>query len=270
MKTKILATSAFLAAVYFPSKAQIIYTDITPDLSFSEDQMYLLDVDNDLTNDYIIEQIDSTISGYPLEGVQLRSLNGNEAVYYTGSLTFLQSFTAGELIDGAEQWTVPSPSLPAGGIITVGSNPVPAGDWINGFDYYAGLRFIVGSNQYYGWVRFSMTTDGLNFTMKDYAYHSTTDQALLAGATVDGIGEQCDGENSCDFSINRTSDLITVTDLKNLDGQFEIYSLNGSLIQSGNVSKTASIELSLLDNGIYMLALNGNSGNTVFRFAVTR
>lgn len=244
--------------------AQIIYTDVIPDLTFTADQQYLLDVDNDTNPDYIIEQVDSVIAGNPLEGVQLRSVGTvNEAVYETSTLTFLKGFALGNLIDQTELWTVPNPSLPAGGEIIFNGNPTPAGDWSDGLDHYAALRFTTGLNQYYGWVRFTVTPNGLSFIIKDYAYHSVPEQALLAGSTVDGVEEL-----ESNFSISKSGNVFIINNSTNGNNFVELIDINGKLISTNQFQWCTQIDLTLVESGLYFL--NCSNGKEFKSFKVYR
>lgn len=250
------------------SYSQINYTDVSPDLTFTADQQYFLDVNNDLTNDYIIEQVDSILSGNPLEGVQLRAVGTvNEAIYETASLTFLASVTFNDLIDANDLWTVPTPSLPAGGVITIGSTDYPSGDWADGLDHYAALRFEASSNTYYGWVRFSVTTDGLSFTIKDYAYHSTKGGVLLAGAIVDGVE---DIEFS-EFSLQQTGTTILIQNQINFENTIEVFDLTGKLLKSETMnSNLLMLDLSHFNNGIYIIKCSNENGVKDFKVVKTQ
>jgi len=250
------------------SYSQITYTNVDPDETYTADQQYFLDVNNDLTDDYIIEQVDSVLTGNPLEGVQLRSIGVvNEAVYETGSLTFLSSIPFNDLIDNNMLWTVPSPSLPAGGVITIGSNNFPAGDWADGLEHYAALRFSVSTNQYYGWVRFTVATDGLSFTIMDYAYHSIPDQPLLAGATVDGVEEN----EFSEFSLQQSGSTVLIQNQVSFNNTIEVFDLSGKIVKSENMnSNLVMMDLSVFENGIYIIRCSSENGVRDFKVVLTK
>lgn len=250
------------------SYSQINYTDVNPDLTFTADQQYLLDVDNNLTNDYIIEQVDSIVFSNPLEGVQLRSVGSlNEAIYETGTLTFLAGLNFNDLIDSNDLWTVPTPSLPAGGVITVGSTDYPSGDWADGLDHYAGLRFYIGADLHYGWLRFTVTTDGLGFTIKDYAYHTEREKFLLAGSTVDGVEEN----EISEFSVQYFGTTILIQNQINFKNTIEVFDLSGKLIRTENMnSNLLMMDLSSVENGIYLIRCSNKNNAKEFKVSLTK
>ncbi len=241
--------------------AQIIYTDVNPDSIYTADERYYLDMDNDGTDDYIIEQVDSIVFGNPLEGVQLRSVGTvNEAVYETGSLTFLKGLAANILIDINQSWTVPTPSLPAGGVIMVGTTPTSAGDWSDAQEHYAGVYFTTGANSYYGWVRFTVTLDGLGFTIMDYAYHTTAEQPILAGATIDAVEENENGG----FEIIKAGNSLMIQNTVTNNNTVEIYDMAGKLIESFTMNENyLTIDLEKYESGIYLVDCWGDRGERV-------
>jgi hypothetical protein len=265
---KIYLLSFLTFGISTVSNSQVIYTDVIPDLTFTADQQYFLDMDNDNNDDYIIEQVDSVLTGNPLEGVQLRSIGSlNEAVYETATLTFLASIPLNSVIDNTMLWTVPAPSLPAGGVITIGSSDFPAGDWADGLDHYASLRFTTSSNQYYGWVRFSVATDGLSFTIKDYAYHNTKGVFLLAGSTVDGVEEN----EITEFSLQQLGTTLLIQNQLNFNNTIEVFDLSGKLVKTENMnSNLLMMNLSHFNNGIYIIRCSNENGIKDFKVVLTK
>ena len=48
-------------------------------------------------------------------------------------------------------------------------------------DKYVGVKFLVGTNTHYGWVRMSLNADASSLIIKEYAYHVTPNTAIAAG-----------------------------------------------------------------------------------------
>ncbi len=46
---------------------------------------------------------------------------------------------------------------------------------------YIGIKFLIGANTHYGWIR--LKTDGYSFTIDSYAYNRTQNQQIKAGQT---------------------------------------------------------------------------------------
>jgi len=266
MKSSLLLVIASMG-ISSMSFSQIIYTNVDPDETYTADQRYYLDMDGDFTDEYIIEQVDSVIAGNTLEGVQLRSVSSvDEAVYEIGSLTFLASIPNMDLIDNNMNWTVPTPSLPAGGIIMIGMSSIPAGDWADGLEHYAALRFTLGSNVHFGWVRFTVATDGLSFTIMDYAYHSTPDQPLLAGATVDGVDEN----EFSEFSLQQAGSSILIQNKVSYNNTIQVFDISGKLIKTESMISSLWMDLSTVENGIYIIRCSNENGVSEFKLGITK
>jgi hypothetical protein len=61
------------------------------------------------------------------------------------------------------------------------------GPWANVRDGYLGLRFLIGPNTHYGWVRMDVSVNAdlltISATVKDWAYDSTPGAGIRAGDT---------------------------------------------------------------------------------------
>ncbi|MFI5172785.1 MAG: Calx-beta domain-containing protein [Chitinophagales bacterium] len=55
------------------------------------------------------------------------------------------------------------------------------GYWPGATDKYLGLRFSVGADEFYGWARLDCGPDHHSFTIKDYAYNATPNEAIVIG-----------------------------------------------------------------------------------------
>ena len=51
-----------------------------------------------------------------------------------------------------------------------------------GQDKFVGVRIQAVGNTHYAWIRMSMSEDGTNVIVKEYAYHITPNAAITAGA----------------------------------------------------------------------------------------
>jgi len=169
-----LAAGAGMLAAGTPAEAGVIYVNPT-------DQTYTnigfqLDLNGDSVND-----VTFTNAGYSFYWRILKA-------------------AADGVVRNAWGWAVP---LPAGSFIGPGgqfaANPALAeasnyygvfysyGPWANVNDHYLGLRFPIGSDTHYGWVRMDVQTNvgsmSISATVKDWAYESTPNVGISAGDT---------------------------------------------------------------------------------------
>ena len=61
------------------------------------------------------------------------------------------------------------------------NNPTQLGQFL-GQDKFVGVRIQAVGNTHYAWIRMSMSEDGTNVIVKEYAYHITPNAAITAGA----------------------------------------------------------------------------------------
>jgi hypothetical protein len=63
-----------------------------------------------------------------------------------------------------------------------------SGEWVNVTNRYLGLKFKIKGKAHYGWARFSVTVDTMNFdvagTLTGYAYETMPNKAIIAGKTA--------------------------------------------------------------------------------------
>lgn len=180
------------------TNSKIIYTDVSPDsiiIKYGARSKYKLDLNNDGIADFIIgySYIQNRCGG---EGAANRmieyidtSIGGkNQVLGEYGADTLNNSF----VIDANGRWFTNFDLYLVASENSRGTCPWGTdhfGPWFNVTDKYLGLKFIKDGSTYYGWARLTSAgtslTDfsGYFITLKDYAYNSIPNQAILAGQT---------------------------------------------------------------------------------------
>ena len=117
------------------------------------------------------------------------SYAGTSIQYYTALPDALE---AGEIIDSNRNLWGNGTSLSASNILGLYysvtyngfygliSSSFEAGDFL-GKEKYVGMRFFIGAEQHYGWIRVSLGDKVDPITILDWAYESTPDEKILAG-----------------------------------------------------------------------------------------
>lgn len=186
-----------------PANSQIVYTDVNPDVTSSG--TYNLDLNNDATIDFIIKHTSTIVqsSGH-CQGqgsgtnhyFKISPSNNRAVVDYTDYLgnTTAAKMAANATIDASTlTWNSQNNQVMTSSVwgcnyfcanngcgYSWGTSVI--GQWYDRVaDGFLGLRLISGGHTYYGWVRMNISSDGSAFIVKDYAYNSTADQAILAG-----------------------------------------------------------------------------------------
>lgn len=173
----------------------IIYTDLNPDSAISGTDSYILDLNNDGIADFnfngfsLSVKCDSrgrNVNG-KVDGTRVTIANGSSGgIVFRLNQNYSACLDSLTLIDSSSQWSyVTNQALTIYGLSTCMTGNYPSfGNWYltgRNQNKYMGLKFIKGSNAYYGWVRLYLDTYLRKLIVKDYAYNSNTDKPILAG-----------------------------------------------------------------------------------------
>ena len=97
-----------------------------------------------------------------------------------------------------------------------------------GDEKYIGVRFYIGTDQHYGWIRASMGTELDPMTIIDWAYESTPGDGIVTGAgddvgpevTIDpGVTETDEETISVNIYFNEKASLFELSDLSITNGE---------------------------------------------------
>ncbi|MBK6754101.1 MAG: fibronectin type III domain-containing protein [Flavobacteriales bacterium] len=199
-----------LSLIATQAQAQIIYTDVDPDSTYTaSSDTCSLDVDNDGNIDFLIVQRTvnapcpggpancATTNTRPRSWVKITPQGTNAVV---NSASFAAQLPEWQAIAPASVWNTASDQV----LLTQGMpgcvpwglvNPPTwycrpggyTGSWLDSASVYSsmflGLRFDSAGSTYYGWARLSIPSNGTSFTLKDYAYYGLPDAGIYAGET---------------------------------------------------------------------------------------
>ena len=271
--------SAFVAlAILFSAtaNAQIIYTDVNPDVVRSCQfpsgcgGAYSLDLNNDGMNDYVLAPRAITFSCGNCSNLSAAIGQKDSAVVISTSQSWIADQVGGyalnTLIDSSLGWTnaphvlalksmncAACPSSPSSYL-----NQSPAtGTWINVSGKYLPLKVKVGTNIYYGWIKLGVGIGSYlaSITIMEYAYNTIANQPILAGQTTIATGIN---ENSFASSINlfpnpANNHLTIALPVTSKKIEVCITDITGKIIYTTTSTDTKNIEVSTKDfaEGIY-------------------
>jgi len=262
-KTNLMFSLAVFILTAVNTNAQIVYTDINPDVTttlnstvISANNIIAIDFDSDGTEEYNFRWDDYGTSGWFMH---MTYANGN-TFNLDGTATnpfggrYLKAMNQGETINSSLNWGASSPEP------FIGDNA--DSNFQNLGDKYVGVKFLLGTNTYYGWVLVSFD-NSKKLTVKEYAYQSTPNTAINAGDK--GTTGVNDLKNNQYFSIypNPATNFIEIkTDLEYT--LFTIIDLTGKTVKTiKNQSKT---DISDLNKGIYLIKIIGRNNTTIQKF----
>ena len=244
------------------ANAQIVYTDVNPDVTFNTNgDVYALDLNNDGITDFNITFATAIFAGQTNKYIMITPLGANKVgtdyifpsalplntLIDDSSFTWLS--TAQPLI--SRIWFIP----PQGG------TPIwqYRGNWNGVSDKYVPLQLDLSSQKIYGWARLDVAIDTPSFTVKDYAYNSIPNQPILAGDTMNittGIIENI--ASSINIFPNPANNHLTIAlsrSYKNVE--VTITDITGKIIYSDIVKDTQQIEINTqgFTEGIYVVQI---------------
>jgi hypothetical protein len=255
--------------------AQIVYTDIDPDVMLSDSSFYI-DLDNNDTADFAIVHINYSYGSTSfLNLVGLQALRNNEVLGDTivsatySYVSFLPAvLNADDDIDASKEVWYNSyyGMMYYNGVY--GSFNFTGGNWGNASDKYLGLRFKIDNKWHYGWARVDITANGSAFIVKDYAYESYPEKHILAGKQVSVIPPE-DNKMIQVFSANQK--LFIHTNGAQIEGNVaHIYNTVGQKMKDVKLDVGKNIiSINDLSKGIYIVNLAVN-GQTVSRKFIKR
>jgi hypothetical protein len=264
---KYSALATGVAAVAGIANAQIVYTDINPDhLVMGNLGNYSLDLNNDGTDDFdFTTMIGSTTyvtSGIPINIAYKAGIiypaSGNSWMGNSSDTTIV-SVLAGSSIGSSQFFAATGSNLGADLAITIPglySGTYAYGPFLSQ-EGFVGLKFNAGANTHYGWVRVEVVTDSNSVTLsiKDYAYESTPNTAILAGLTENGpvgINEVDDFVNV----INSINSLTVQTSSNYKNAEISLVSISGQKVINQQVNNsTTLLNTSDISSGIYLLSV---------------
>ena len=232
------------------SYAKIIYTDVNPDTTIAGGfGSFPLDLDNNSNSDYIIWLITPS-------DVTIISPDSNEVLGAYISMNLLPyALNLNDTIDSTQtDWNDNN-----GGHMQL--SPGGSGQWNGVTDRYLGLRFYIGNDIHYGWVRLDVSSAGTQFTVKDYAYEDVKEKGILAGATtftnVSGVSPLI---QHALFTQLENKLLITIPSNEQLI-EVRLFNIYGRLLLAQNLSSNV-ITMPAIQRGMYLIHLQ--TSNSIF------
>lgn len=264
-------TLATLAGV--SASADIIYTDVNPDATFTENEnQFEIDFDSDNNVDVTIK-ISSTQFSFPgffsmnLNNVLAEPGSGNGIMSIgtsTGSL-YSDGFLplkANELISVGQSFNDSEGALYGFAAGSYGGSSF-SGNFGNFsdtiFDRLIGVEFKSGGSTLYGWARVGVQAEkgSQSFTVYDYAYEDSGD-GILAGAGIVSPGSlSIENEEFEDISITNLNGMLRIVSNDVINGTITVTNLSGQTISSKNINgREVNFRTNDFDNGMYIVNIS--------------
>ena len=188
------------------ASAQVVYVDINPDTVVHDSIVYNLDFDNngqpELRFETVTYQGSSDIIYFATVNVLGNTTNATLGSLYASSYPFPFSMNNGDSISGTNTNWQPA-SVNATQYLGAVYGTYTYANWLGVNDKFLGVRFRIGANTHYGWVRLSVSSGADTITIKDYAYQTLPGVGITAGQLV-GIPKYTDNSNIAIFASQNT------------------------------------------------------------------
>jgi hypothetical protein len=244
-----LALTAGFVGISPLADAQIIYTDVNPDLVLSGwGASFQLDINNDSIFDF-------RVSHTKYQDYGIWYVNNFSGVTGKG-----QVFTAGDSM--GPYWLYRPKALNLDDEMI----PIPPNsEWkiggslsrFEGFqDKYVGFRFKINNNTHYGWARLGVAARGEYMILKDYAYNTLSGKLLRAGSIKVSLPEENPSKTFLVYSNGSCLRIEAPSDLS-LTGRIRLTDMNGRELISYDATNEKSVLLNTreLTPGIYIVSI---------------
>ena len=291
LKNSLWYAAAASAAIAVPSQvadAQIVYTDIEPDVTIENSSL-----DIDFEGDGVPEmnlseredpnfpQITIRTDPEAKKGQFVDGIIGNGFPFGTGTYAYTLPLDAGREISSSDDDFIllGDFSLPAQATFTFGgSDP---NSWIGAGEKFIGVRFTGNDdNQHYGWVRVSVDASGV-VTAYDFAYETQADTPIVAGAGATATdpdaleGGYLFSEVSPNPVTGRSTFELSVGQAETVTAELfdslgrRVQTLFAGALTPGN-TETVSLTSAELPAGVYVVRVTGESFVTTRNVTIVR
>lgn len=249
MKLKQIFTGLFMSVWAVSMNAAIVHTDIN-DFTVVEGTDYNVDLNQDGTNEFTFSSSGGCV-GTMFDSDQLNFITWSAASDWDA----FKPVTAGSAINST------------GGFYALGDcyfNPswaAPTSMIPLNTDVYIGIRFKIGTNTHYAWMRVNLPSAG-SLIIKDFAYESSAGTGINAGST--GNTTTISEEKAASVSVfpNPATEYIKINMPETTDYRVSVFNIEGKVMFSFVVLDCNEYLLSVdgFEYGEYFLTVEGKNG----------
>lgn len=225
--------------------AAIVYNN-GADQTLASGGTLTIDFNNDGTPEYTFQ--DMGFGGAVQPGIMFATANHHLTTVSTGEWDVLRGVNAGFTIDAFA------------GFFDMGDAYVDPGWATTMFpttDTYIGAQFRIGTSDYFGWILVNWNANG-TFIVKSFAYESTPNTAITAGAT--GQSAALSENAAVDFELYPNPANSTITLSVDEPTSVTITDVLGNTLETRFVSQAETLDLTSYTAGIYFVSSpNGKS-----------
>ena len=237
------------------SRAQVVYKDAYPDIFIETNGPANNTVDLDLDSNGVVDFTAYCYWGHPSNNMyeaepNLYSLIDSNLIVkdpIDPGICIAAMMHIGDTVSSILYWQNPDSCS----YLTVQT------DWMNPAPFYfVGVRFLIGTQKHYGWIRYK--TDGFstnytaycNLVIYDWAYETQPDSSIIIGEGWNGVAENA----APAVNIFSSAHTITIQPADNSEMQVTVFDVFGNRVAAKeNLRGNNSIELPEAASGIYLV-----------------
>jgi len=238
-KLLLLLTGICLVGILH-TRAQIAYTDISPDTTVNSWDAYSFSL-----NQSPLQLVIIWFHPWGPNEVVVQTLLSDCEILWDASGTYPAKLNAGDAISSAGVWREGDyDTLNVGG----------AGNWAtDATDKYLAYRFGGTGHWHYGWLRMDVDATPSQFTVKDRAHQLQENTPIDAGQTsATGIYETSKGQPTV-FAAGKIIHVHAM--ITNTPYGMDVYNSHGQLVLSRTLSNESAIDMQNYPEGIYIVRL---------------
>ncbi|HYG50732.1 MAG TPA: T9SS type A sorting domain-containing protein [Flavobacteriales bacterium] len=256
-------------AVTTDAEAQIIYTDVSPDLVVNVSGTgYNFDLNGDATVDFTVGFQSGTYSGFAYNYIFAYSLTPTTNQIDTVSGGTSAAHNVNDPINATNLWSPGYGTSTTHALaLSIPSLSYNIGDWVGATDKYLAFKFAIGANTHYGWARLDVSSTSNSVTVKDFAYESMPSTQILAGATPSAVAD-IELNNITVFSAGKQIN-VDVADLQN--ASVIVRDLTGRAVYASNLNNSfTQINMDSAAEGVYTVTVSSTDGRTTTKKVALR
>lgn len=248
------AAGAFIAFAG-NAEAQIVYTDVTPDVTLDaiNYDSYAIDFNSDANIDFeigtsiYISTFTSSSLTYTYTFMSAGIVPYSSAFGIQGSGAFATALNLNDSINAFQIFTANPSIWNLGYTYGFGAN----GNFPGYGDKYIGVKFLIGANTHYGWILVNMAADCGSITLKGFAYESTPNTNILAGVTTTVDLQNIDNQIFSVFPSPAVNDIQIQLPVA---GNVSIIDFSGKALMSFDAEAgNHNLDISHLPSGMYFV-----------------
>lgn len=256
----------------FAAHGQIVYTDVVPDVTLNtHGAVYFVDMNGIPPSDFMVGQglySSTSFIFYYNAIIPIGSGSYGSIVATTSTLSATSTYTVARGFSSSNMIT--SSMNFSNSALILGVSYVSPGTSLVGGDFlgttkFAGVRFDIGGNFHYGWIRLSVSANANAVTIHDYAYEATPNTPIHVIGGI-GINEPL----ADNISLIHTNDLLIIN-YKDTPGVKDVRLLNLAgqpIIAETCINESSTLSLDDIASGIYMVQVIHETGTWLSKLYV--